>query len=75
MELNKTECADCGYVNRWQSYKWACTSQRQAHNHENSTKCPRCSSPDVRTVEDDETMATARAVAGALIGEADTDGE
>ena len=66
MELNKTQCLDCGHVNRWYSYKWASTPERQEHNRVNSTTCPSCKGKRVKNVEDDETMAPYRGVAQAL---------
>lgn len=71
MELNKTRCNDCGYLNRWHSYKWASTPERQEHNRKNNTTCPKCGSTNVSNAEDDETMGPARAVASILTGKDD----
>jgi Zn finger protein HypA/HybF involved in hydrogenase expression len=68
MELNKTYCQDCGHLNRWYSYKWANTEDRQDHNRRNDTTCPKCGSHNVKNVEDDETMGPYRAVVSALVG-------
>lgn len=57
MELNKTRCLDCDYVNRWYSYKWASTPDRQERNHKNRTTCPKCNSTNVKDFDDGETMA------------------
>ena len=69
MELNKTRCLDCGHINRWYSYKWASTPDRQEHNRKNRTTCPKCNSTNVKDFDDDETMAPYRFVADALFGE------
>lgn len=66
MELNKTRCRSCGHLNIWNSYKWANTEVRQEHNRVNRTTCPKCSSTEVENVEDDDTMAPYRAVAGII---------
>lgn len=69
MELNKTKCDGCGHTNRWYSYKWANTSERQEHNSVNRTTCPSCRSTDVSNVEDEETMGPYRFAASLLSGE------
>lgn len=66
MELNKTKCQDCGNLNRWHSYKWASTPERQEHNRKNHRECPKCGSANVKNVEDDETMELYRHVAGVI---------
>lgn len=68
MELNKTLCLDCHNLNRWYSYKWADSAERQEHNRTNNTTCPICGSKSVKNVEDDGTMGPARAAANALFG-------
>lgn len=69
MELNKTRCRSCGYLNRWHSYKWANTEARQEHNRVNNTTCPKCGSTEVENVEDDETMGPYRMLVSILTGE------
>jgi len=68
VEVNKTRCLDCGHENRWSSYKWAYTPERQEHNRENREECPKCRSRNVKNHEDAETMGPYGAVAGLIVG-------
>lgn len=56
MELEKTRCENCGHLRRWHSYKWANTPERQAFNREGHSKCVKCGSTNVTSVEDEEIM-------------------
>jgi Zn finger protein HypA/HybF involved in hydrogenase expression len=67
VELNKTRCLDCHHVNRWYSYKWASTPERQEHNRKNRTTCPKCESTNVKDFDDDETMAPYRFAADVIL--------
>lgn len=66
MEVNKTRCKSCHNVNTWYSYKWVDRDERREHNRRGREECPKCGSTDVENVEDDDTMATSRAVASLL---------
>lgn len=69
MELNKTKCQDCGFVNRWYGYKWiGGDEQRKEHNRVNSKTCVKCGSSNVGNHEDDETMGPYRSAVKALFG-------
>jgi hypothetical protein len=68
MELNKTRCKACGYVHEWQGYKFCDTPAKEEWNAERRCTCQQCGSTNVENVEDDETMAPARAMASLLFG-------
>lgn len=60
MELNKTQCRDCGHLHRWYSYKWADTKEKRDWNLTNDSTCPKCKSTNVKNIEDDDTMGPYR---------------
>lgn len=68
MELNKTQCNDCGHLNRWHSFKWVDSPERAEHNRRGREECPECKSTNVSNVEDDETMGPYRFAADLLTG-------
>ena len=69
MELNKTLCNDCGYLNAWYGYKLPSYSpERQEHNRINARTCIKCGSTNVKNHEDDDTMDPYRFVASLLTG-------
>jgi nucleoside 2-deoxyribosyltransferase len=67
METTKTRCKDCGYVHVWQAFKLASDPEALEWNRSRSTTCQECGSTNVENVEDDETMAPYRSMAGLLV--------
>jgi hypothetical protein len=66
MELNKTKCLACGFVNSWYGYKWANDDYRREHNKLNSTTCVKCGSTNVTNHEDKETMGFYQSAASSI---------
>jgi hypothetical protein len=66
MELNKTKCLDCGFLNSWYGYKYANDEYRREHNRLNSKTCVKCGSENVKNHEDKETMGFYQAAASSI---------
>jgi len=66
MELNKTKCLDCGFVNSWYGYKHAHDEYRREHNRLNSKTCVKCGSENVQNHEDHETRGFYQSAASSI---------